>query len=255
VIPVLSVLMPVHTHYPSFIPIFLFDLNPRLAYLISAVFHPLFMPTILYAVIFYFSPAVVSPISGNLRLYLLAGIAIATLFIPMLFIYILQQYEIGRDLHLVNGPERDQGNPGSLEPVSVDGEQALPGYNGILPFIVTTVVYGTFTYFFSLKLNELAVIYLILGSMTVVVALITIINLFWKISAHSVGISAVVGSLIGIQEKFAGSELFYPILVSILAAGLLMSARLSLNSHSPAQVLAGCLLGLLVSLGAVHLYI
>jgi hypothetical protein len=191
----------------------------------------LFTPTLLYAVIFYFSPAVVSPISGNLRLYMLAGIVVATLLIPALFIYILYQYDVVRDLHL--------------------DEQ----YERTLPFIVTTVIYGVFTYYFSLKLSELTAIYLILASITVVVALVTIIHLFWKISAHSVAISGVVGSLIGIQEKFAGSELFYPILVSILVAGLLMSARLSLNAHSPAQVLVGCLLGLLVGLGTVHLYI
>jgi hypothetical protein len=191
----------------------------------------LFTPTLLYAVIFYFSPAVVSPISGNLRLYMLAGIVVATLLIPVLFIYILYQYDVVRDLHL--------------------DEQ----YERTLPFIVTTVIYGVFTYYFSLKLSELTAIYLILASITVVVALVTIIHLFWKISAHSVAISGVVGSLIGIQEKFAGSELFYPILVSILVAGLLMSARLSLNAHSPAQVLVGCLLGLLVGLGTVHLYI
>jgi membrane-associated phospholipid phosphatase len=62
----------------------------------------------------------------------------------------------------------------------------------------------------------------------------------------------VVGSLIGINQKFGGGELFYPILVFIPVAGLLMSARLALNAHSPTQILAGCLLGLSISLGTVY---
>lgn len=182
----------------------------------------------LYAVIFYFSPASVSPLSGDQRLYMLSGIVVATFLIPALFIYMLYQFKAIDNLQLDNQEERT------------------------LPLLVTTVVYGSFTYFFALQLTSLTAIYVILGSITVAVGLVMLINLFWKISAHSVGISGVVGSLIGINQKFGGGELFYPILVSIPVAGLLMSARLALNAHSPAQILAGCLLGLSISLGTVY---
>ncbi len=185
----------------------------------------------LYAVIFYFSPTAVGPINGNIRLYMLAGIIIATFFIPVLFIYILYQFEAIGSLHMEEQKDRT------------------------LPFILTTLIYGTFTYFFFWRLSSLTSIYLILGSITVAVGLVTLINLFWKISAHSVGISGLVGSLIGIHYKFADSELFYPILVFILIAGLLMSARLSVNAHNPAQILAGCTLGLSVSLGSVYWFL
>jgi len=203
-------------------------LNPRLAYWLSVLFHPLLLPSVLYAVLFYFSPASVSPLSGTLRLYVLGGIAIATFLIPALFIYILYQFEAITSLQLDNRHDRT------------------------LPLLVTTIVYGAFTYFFATKLGSITSVYLILGSITVAVGLVTLINLFWKISAHSVGISGVVGSLIGIYFKFADSELFYPILVSIPVAGLLMSARLALNAHNPLQILTGCALGLSISLGAVY---
>lgn len=203
-------------------------MNPRLAYWLSVLFHPLLLPLMLYAVLFYFSPAAVSPLSGPLRLYVLGGIAIATFLIPALFIYILYQFEAITSLQLDNQRDRT------------------------LPLLVTTVVYGAFTYFFATQLGSITAVYLILGSITVAVGLVTLINLFWKISAHSVGISGVVGSLIGIHFKFAESELFYPILVSIPVAGLLMSARLALNAHTPLQILAGCTLGLCISLGAVY---
>ncbi|MBC7921397.1 MAG: hypothetical protein H7Z75_09950 [Ferruginibacter sp.] len=202
-------------------------MNPRLAHLLSALFHPLLMPTMLYAVIFYFSPVAVGPLNNQFRLLMLAGIVITTFLIPALFIYILYQAEAVGDLRLEDQRERT------------------------LPFLVTTVVYGTFTYFFYWKLDQLATISLVLGSITVAVALVTLINLFWKISAHSVGISGVVGSLVGIHYKFADTDLFYPILLAIVLAGWLMSARLSLNAHHPSQVLAGCLLGLGISFGTV----
>jgi hypothetical protein len=189
------------------------------------------MPTMLYAVIFYFSPTAVGPLNGNIRLYMLAGIVISTFFIPVLFIYILYQFKAIESLQMENQRDRT------------------------LPFTLTTIIYGTFTYFFFWRLNSLTSIYLILGSITLAVGLVTIINLFWKISAHSVGISGLIGSLIGIHYKFADSELFYPILVFILIAGSLMSARLSVNAHNPSQILAGCALGLSISLGAVYWFI
>ncbi len=164
---------------------------------------------------------------------MLLGILIATFLVPALFIYILYQVEGSGVGSLALEEQRER----------------------TLPYVVTTVVYAAFTYFFSWRLSELSTIYLILGSITVAVALVTIINLFWKISAHSVGISGMAGSLIGIHYKYAESQLFYPILLSIVIAGMLMTARLSLNAHTPLQVMAGCLLGLFVSFGTVYWFV
>ena len=76
-------------------------------------------------------------------------------------------------------------------------------------------------------------------------------SLYWKISAHAAGISGTLGALIGIVIKFGSYELFYPIIAVILIGGLLIAARLHLNAHTPAQVIAGSFLGLIISLSVI----
>jgi membrane-associated phospholipid phosphatase len=121
-----------------------------------------------------------------------------------------------------------------------------------VPFLSTTVFYTVITYMFFKQLHASYAMVVVLGAITFSIALVTLITYFWKISAHSVGISGVVGFLFAFYYKFAEQPLFYPILVVILMAGLLMSARLALNTHNPAQVLMGALLGFCVSFGAIY---
>jgi membrane-associated phospholipid phosphatase len=91
----------------------------------------------------------------------------------------------------------------------------------------------------------------ILAAVSVCIGLVTLITLFWKISAHAVGTGGLLGFLFGIVYSFAAVELLYPTLVCVLAAGLLLSARLYLNAHTPAEVGAGFLLGLTICFTAV----
>jgi membrane-associated phospholipid phosphatase len=60
---------------------------------------------------------------------------------------------------------------------------------------------------------------------------------------------------LGIAIKLAMPSLFYPVLVAILIAGFLMSARLHLNAHTPAQIIVGTILGFIVSLSVVIFFI
>ncbi len=123
-----------------------------------------------------------------------------------------------------------------------------------IPYLLTVIIYVAITAFFSLNdnLRHLSEISLVLASITFSLSMVSIISLFWKISAHAVGISGTVGAMIGIAIRYQDDALFYPILILILLMGFLISARLHLNAHTPMQVLAGSLLGLVISLGAVQ---
>jgi hypothetical protein len=85
--------------------------------------------------------------------------------------------------------------------------------------------------------------------------LVSVITLFWKISVHSVSVNSMVGFLMAAMVSKVEPELLYPLLGSILAAGAVMSARLYLDVHSPAQVGWGCLLGFAISFTATWIYL
>jgi membrane-associated phospholipid phosphatase len=105
------------------------------------------------------------------------------------------------------------------------------------------------------KLNGYYTMIIVLASISLSLALVTLISVFWKISAHSVGISGIAGFLFGFYYKYADQQLFYPILAIILIAGLLMSARLALNAHNPMQIFVGALLGWSISFGAIYVFL
>ncbi len=73
---------------------------------------------------------------------------------------------------------------------------------------------------------------------------ITVINLKWKISAHLGGVGGLTGAVFGVCYRMAINPLMF--LTIILAiSGLVALARMELKAHTPAQVLAGFVVGFL----------
>jgi membrane-associated phospholipid phosphatase len=200
----------------------------RLALALSALLHPLLMPTLLFAILLYFSPAVFGIASEAGQWSIVIRIFLATFLMPFLSILLMFRVRSITTLTLDEKNER------------------------FMPFLTTTLIYMVTTFLFLKQMQGFYTMIVVLSSITFSIALVTLITVFWKISAHSVGICGVIGFLFGFYQKYADTQLFYPILAVILIAGLLMSARLYLNSHTPAQVFAGGLLGLAVSFSTIY---
>lgn len=205
-----------------------------LARVLSAVFHPLLMPTLLFSILLFGAPGVLSVDTYGMgfKLSLLVLIVISTFLVPAFLIYFLHRAGLVRSLHMNELQDRR------------------------LPYFATAVLYTTTTLVFAFQFsNAVPQIGIVMGSITVSVTLVGLISLFWKISAHSVGVSGMVGALLAIAIKFGELSLLSPLLVLIVLAGLLASARLHLNAHTPAQIAAGMGLGLLVSMATVLILI
>jgi membrane-associated phospholipid phosphatase len=227
----------------------------KTAQTLSVLLHPLLMPTVLYAILLYFSPAVIGASGGNVqwRFTLLGVIFVTTFLIPVIsVVFLTKTRTLARaELNKLEEPgELPAG--GYTEKGSFVELEMQDKKDRFVPFLSTTVFYTVITYMFFKQLHASYAMVLVMGTITFSIALITLISLFWKISAHSVGICGVAGFLFGFYYKFAEQQLFYPILGVILIAGLVMSARLALNAHSPVQVLTGGLIGFCVSFGSIY---
>lgn len=191
------------------------------------------MPTLLFGLLLFWVPGVVGMdvFSTSLRGSLLVLIFIGTFAVPSLLIYYLYRSGYVQSLHLNTLADRR------------------------LPYFLTAIVYMFLTYLFGFQMQLVSTVApevaVMLGSIAVSILLVGIISLYWQISAHSVGIGGVVGGVAGVMLKFNLTELFWPLLGLVLLTGLVATARLQLNAHTPVQVLAGLLLGLVVSVGAV----
>lgn len=208
----------------------------RLAFFLSVVLHPLLLPTYIFAILFGLAPELVGVValSPSARLSLLVLLFLNTFVAPALVIYYLHRLGFVQSLQLQTLRDRR------------------------LPYLISLIIYSLSTYLFGWQfqpVSELAPqIAVVLGSITVSLFFVTLISVGWQISAHGVGMGGCLGALGGIILRYGDFDLFLPFVLSIIATGLLLSARLRLDAHTPAQVYAGLGLGVVISMVAVFLF-
>ncbi|QIP17943.1 phosphatase PAP2 family protein [Spirosoma aureum] len=191
------------------------------------------MPTLLFGILLYLAPSIlgVDAFSGTLRISLLILIFIGTFGVPSLLIYYLFRSGYVRSLQLDTLDDRR------------------------LPYFLTAIVYTGLTFLFAFRMQLLSSIApgiaILLGSITLSILLVGLISIYWQISAHSVGIGGVVGIVAGIITKFGETDLVLVLAALIMLAGMVASARLHLNAHTPSQIGAGLILGLSISMMTV----
>jgi hypothetical protein len=204
---------------------------PRnLANIISIAFNPLLMPTIVFVVILSFTPlALVFPLYQQ-KLFFLLSIFVFTFIVPMASML-------------------------TLGFASINNYNLTERRKRLLPFTFVSIFYLIIAYFFIMRLDFEKAFSVVFTAITVSIVLSTAITYFWKISIHSVGCCGLVGFILAFAYKYPDGQLLYPLILSILCAGLVVSARLSLNSHKPEETLGGCLLGFFVCFFSVYLFV
>jgi hypothetical protein len=200
-----------------------------LAQFVSIVMHPSLMGTYLAALVLFNGPAELLQYEDSLKLMLLGLIFIITFLMPAMALVFLRQIGIIKDLTL---PERK---------------------DRFLPFLISLTSYGGAAFYFFTKLPQVILLPAMMVTICIAVLIALLITFFYKISAHAIGISGVAGALISLQQTFPDAAFLYPLMTTILIWGIIISARLTLNAHSPGELLAGsvagfsaCYVGLLV---------
>lgn len=190
----------------------------KLALLLSVVFQPLLMPSLVFGVLFFAIPQASSiPDSFKVRLFYL--IVTSTLLIPMVLMLGLRWSGMVKSLHFEEKSERRT------------------------PFILVTLFYLLTTYFLKEKTELDPILWQGMGVMTLSVILLTGITFFWKMSAHMTGIGGLLAVLGVLGIYFPSLNLAYLLVATLLVGGLVASARLYLEAHRPAEVYVGLLVG------------
>jgi hypothetical protein len=114
--------------------------------------------------------------------------------------------------------------------------------------MLITAIFYYITFYMLRQISLPSILYNFFFGASILVLLAMGINYFWKISLHCISAGAFLGVLILLLLRFDISTSLW-ILILFPVSGIIASARLGLNSHSPAQVYAGYLLGLSVMAG------
>lgn len=194
-------------------------MSRKIASIISTLLHPLLMPTIGVLVIFS-THSHVTFIPFEFRRLVTIIILVSTCILPLSILPLFIQLGVIKSIQMETAKER------------------------ILPLLSTSIFF-ILGYFFLLKFQLPAFIPMFfLGTLFAVLLSMTI-SFFWKISIHMVGIGGLVGALSSMAIKY-GVNTHAWILIAIIVAGILGSSRLILGAHTPKQVYAGFLLGVVV---------
>ena len=197
-------------------------MEKTIAKILSYLLHPLFMP--FYGVLLIFSLNTYASfiISGIGKLIILGVIVSATILLPVLTIAIMKSKKLVSSWKIEQKEER------------------------IFPLMFTALFY--YLAFYLLKNMDLPGIYymFILGA-NMLLILTLIINFWWKISAHMIGIGGLLGAMIGISQVLK-IDIHFIITGIIILGGMLGFARIKSNSHSPAQVYTGFVVGVICML-------
>src|SRR5699024_10414806 len=106
----------------------------------------------------------------------------------------------------------------------------------VVPFSFISIFYGITTYMFYAKMQLNLVLIMIMLGITLISFLVALLTMFWKISAHSAALAGSAGFFLAVMVRFSLSDLLWPLVVSIIIAGAVMSARLYLNAHRPKEI-------------------
>ena len=189
---------------------------------LSVILHPLFMPT--YGMSMYMAAMRIRTPELP-ALYIQIGIIttfVLTALIPIILMLILWKRGSISSLHIDNAQERTT------------------------PYIYTLICFGFWCYFVGDVLQMPAVWLIVAIGATVALLAVTIINRWWKISAHLTALGGLLGGVMSITLYY--SVLPTPLIIGMLIVSLLlMYARLYLNAHTPWQVVCGYLLGIVLT--------
>lgn len=116
-----------------------------------------------------------------------------------------------------------------------------------MPYIYTAICYGFWVYFLVKTIHAPLFLSLAGVGATFAIAIVTLINRYWKISAHLTGLGGLIGGVLSYHLSYHIYPSITLIIVLLVIALILMYARLWLRAHTDWQVIAGFGLGLLLT--------
>ena len=192
-----------------------------LALVFTIVFQPLLMPALVFGLVLFAVPEATSlPEEFKTQIFYL--IVLSTLLIPMITIIGLRLSGMVKSLHLPKKQDR------------------------LVPFLITCIYFVMTTYFLFQKSELDPILWKGMAVISFSVIALTIVTLFWKMSAHMTGLGGLMGVILLMGKLFPTFNELYPLLLTIVLSGAVASSRLYLDAHRPLEVYAGFLSGFLI---------
>lgn len=187
---------------------------------LSVLLYPLFIPTYGIALFCWAYHTQVNPLSPVWSIIAIVGTFLLTCLIPMTAIWIRIKRGVIKDIQIEDSEQRT------------------------VPYLYAALGFGFWSYLMIAILHApLYLDFIALGA-TAAIGLITLINRWWKISAHLTGMGGLTGGLFAYCLGIGALPTVGTICLWFGLTLALMYARIYLKAHTASQVSAGWLMGL-----------
>jgi len=216
--------------------------RPRWALFLSIILHPLLIPTLMYVLLVLINPflfGITGFGAGERPIRTLIMMVSYTCVIPVISVVLMRFLNMVSSIHIEDRMER------------------------IGPLLLVMILYFWVYYNLSQHSDTPTIFSAFLLGVTIALAVSFAINVVDKISLHTVGMGGLTGmmmismALFGAQGIGMGNStvsLGLLVLVVVLLAGLVGTARLALGAHTKIQVYTGYLVGFLAQWVALKFY-
>ncbi|MDE5812329.1 MAG: phosphatase PAP2 family protein [Muribaculaceae bacterium] len=191
----------------------------RIARFFSGLFSPLLMPTYVVAVALWATYLNVTTLGT--RLMVLAAVFAFSCMLPIIVIFFLRAIKYIESTNLDNRRDR------------------------VIPYFITTLTYIGLSIYLN-RIHAPAWLILFFAGTSAAGFINLLITLKWKISGHATAMGGLVAmAIFASARNLAMHPQWWWIIVAVMIAGVVASSRLLLRCHTPAQIAAGFLTGLL----------
>lgn len=187
----------------------------QIAKFFSGLFSPFYAPLWAFAGLFFFSYLCLLPWSYKALIFVM--VYCFTVFIPRVSINIFRRINKWTHWQLSHREHRH------------------------MPYILTLISYATCLVLMT-HLRMAMFIRGIVMAALVAEIICVIVNVWWKVSTHMVGVGGLVGALVAFSNLFYFNPI-WPICGLLLLSGILGTSRMILRQHSLAQVIVGFAIG------------
>jgi len=198
----------------------------KAASVISAIFHPLIMPTLGLLLILN-SGTYLALLDPSAKRAILFVMALGTLIFPLIMLPVLYYRNLITSLR------------GNME-------------EGLIPQLIILILYViTFVYFVRIPVSRVIHGYAL--SVPVTLAMVLLANLKFRVCIQSAALGGITGLIIALIILYE-TPLQGVLMLTILAAGITGSAKLVTGSQHFSGILTGYLLGFVVVLSILLIY-
>ena len=197
------------------------------AFIISWIFHPLFIPAYVAGFLFFIHPYAFIGLDPRLRIFKFLSVLVNTALIPGFAVILLWRLKFIQSIFLKTQKER------------------------IIPYAIAMIFYFWAWYVSKNQIGDEILTIFLLGSFITVIAA-WMANIYFKISMHALSVGALLAYIFWITMTIDGSTGLYPTF-AILIAGLVCTARLVVSGHHPVEIYSGFFIGIICQVIAIYI--